>query len=174
VLKSFGIKDFKDLSKYLHPPKDGIFRCRVIYDIKNLDYLNTTYHEYQKRKITSLKIIYNDEIDYSKKSLNREVIDKLYKQKEDCDDILIVKDSFLTDTSIANIALYKDGVWFSPKTPLLAGTTRERFLENKKIVLKDIRVDELKDYSKVALLNSMIDFDIISDISFKTTKDNSC
>jgi 4-amino-4-deoxychorismate lyase len=73
----------------------------------------------------------------------------------------------VTDTSIANVAFYKDGLWFTPKKPLLEGTTRARLLNAGKIIEKDIGVKELKNYSKVALMNAMIDFDIITKYNLK-------
>jgi len=167
VLNSFGIKKYENLNDYLNPPTDGIYRCRVVYSLSNLKIINVEYYKYKKRKIESIKLVYDDKIDYAFKSTCRDEIDKLFSKKEECNDILIVKNSLITDTSIANIALYKDGIWFTPKHPLLKGTTRERLLDEGKIVQADIKVEDLKNFSKVALLNAMIDFDIISKITFK-------
>jgi 4-amino-4-deoxychorismate lyase len=164
VLKSFGLSDFKNLQEYLNPPVSGLYRCRLVYDAKNI---SVTYHEYNKREVTSLKLIYNDEISYSKKSIYRDEIDVMFEQREDCDDILIVKNSLITDTSIANVALYKDGLWYTPAKPLLKGTTRQRLLYEEKIIQKDIKVKDLKNYSKIALMNAMIDFDIITKYNLK-------
>jgi len=164
VLNSLGMCKYKNLNEYLNPPKDGLYRCRLVYTSKSID---ITYHKYLRREVESLKLVYDDEIEYSLKSTCRDSIDTLFKKKDGCDDILIVKNSLVTDTSIANIAFYKDHMWLTPKTPLLKGTTRQRLLDNGDIVEADIRVEDLKSYSKIALLNAMIDFDIITEISFK-------
>ena len=87
----------------------------------------------------------------------------LFSQKENCDEILIVKNGLLCDTSIANIALFDGRKWMTPKTPLLEGTTRQRLLESGFLTVKDIAVEDLKMYSQMALMNAMIDFDIIAD-----------
>ena len=89
-----------------------------------------------------------------------------FDKRESCDDILIVKNGYITDTSIANIALYDGNSWITPKVPLLKGTTRQRYLDNAKILESDIKVQDLKKFSKIALLNAMIDFDIITNISY--------
>jgi len=158
VLNSLNVKVKYNLSKLLLPPKVGVFRCRVVYDENDI---TVEYLAYTKRQINKLKLLYSDEIEYSKKYENREQIDRLLLQKDDCDDILIVKNSFITDTSIANIAFY-DGVdWITPKQPLLLGTTRQRLLDKKQIIQKDIRPIEIKSFQKVALMNAMVDFDII-------------
>lgn len=164
VLKSFGFCDFKKLSEFLQAPSSGIYRCRLTYDERNID---VTYHEYKKREVKSLKLLYDDTIEYSKKSSSRQKIDRLFAMREKCDDILIVKNSLITDTSIANVAFYNEGRWFTPSQPLLMGTTRQRLLDGGKIIEADIRVQDLKDYSKVALLNAMIDFDIITKYELK-------
>jgi len=163
VLSSFGIDEFKNLSEFLTPPKWGIYRCRVVYDSTNIC---VSYHEYKKRDIKKIKIVFDNNIDYALKSTNREGIDSLFTQKDDADEILIIKNLLVTDTSIANIALFKNGVWFTPKNPLLKGTTRARLLSVGKIVEADIRVQELRSFSKVALLNAMIDFDILERFEF--------
>jgi 4-amino-4-deoxychorismate lyase len=167
VLSSFGFSDFKNLEEYLKPPPLGLYRCRLVYGQDGID---VTYHKYEKRQIKSLKLVYDDTIEYSKKSTLREKLDNLYAMRKNCDDVLIVKNSLLCDTSIANIALQKDGVWYTPSMPLLCGTTRERLLDEGKIFTRDIRVEELSAYSKIALFNAMIDFDIIS----KKLKDIIC
>ncbi len=164
VLNSLGCSNFKELKDYIKPPHVGKFRCRIVY---NKETLHVEYIEYKKRDINSLKLIYNDDIEYSRKSTCRDEIDKLFTCRENCDDILIVKNNYITDTSIANIALYKDGLWFTPLEPLLQGTTRQRLIDEVKIIEKMIKVDELSEYSQVALLNAMIDFDIIPQYNLK-------
>ena len=147
------------LDSLLNPPQNGLYRCRVVYDAKSIE---VSYIKYVKRSIKKLKLVYDDTIEYAKKYENREDIEKLVVQKESCDDVLIVKNGLLCDTSIANIALYDGSVWFTPNTPLLEGTTRARLLQNAALVVKDIKPEELKNYSKIALMNAMIDFDIIA------------
>ena len=149
-----------DLENLLSPPLNGLYRCRVVYDKQNIQ---IDYFPYNKRSIKSLKVIYDDEIEYGHKYENREAIEKLFSQREECDDILIVKNGLITDTSIANIAFYDGDNWITPKEPLLQGTTRTRLLKEKKLIQKNIRVEELKTYKKIALMNAMIDFDIIAE-----------
>lgn len=160
TLKSFGIQKYEKLESFFNAEPKGLYRCKIIYNLDAIQ--NIEYFKYKKRNINSLKIICNDNIDYSLKYTLRKDINALYEQRQRCDDILIVKNGYITDTSIANIALYKDGLWYSPKKVLLPGTTRQRYIENSKIVLKDISVDELDSFTSVALLNAMIDFDIIA------------
>jgi 4-amino-4-deoxychorismate lyase len=166
VLKHFGITKYKNLTDYIKPPNDGLYRCRLIYTPQDIEKIDIEYIKYKKRNINSLKLVYDDKIEYSLKSTDRTELNKLFEKRQNADDVLIVKNGYITDTTIANIALY-DGVWKTPANPLLKGTTRERLLDCAKIIEADIKPDELKNYSKVALLNAMIDFDIIANENIK-------
>jgi 4-amino-4-deoxychorismate lyase len=159
VLKYFGAKKFENLLDYLNPPKKGLFRCRLVYDLHTI---KVTYHEYKKKEIKSIKLVYDDKIDYRFKYEDRTSLNELFEKRDGCDEILIIKNSLVTDTSIANIAFYKDGMWITPKEPLLRGTTRQRLLDSAVLTEADVSDEDLNSFEKVALLNAMIDFDIIT------------
>lgn len=158
--RALGSAEGYNLQNFLNPPNSGLYRCRVIYDDVSL---SVEYLPYMKREIKSLKLLVDDTICYDKKYEDRVDINNLYKQRDACDDILIIKNGLLRDTSIANIALYDGQVWQTPASPLLYGTTRARLLDAKKIQEKEIRVEDIYEYKKVALMNAMIDFDIIAE-----------
>lgn len=161
VVKSLDGSSFS-LEDFINPPsKKGVFRCRILYTEKEIK--KVEYFSYKKREIHSLKLIESNSIEYSKKYANRSEIETLFSQKGESDDVLIVKNGYLTDISIANVALLKDDIWYTPKKPLLKGTTRQRLLESRQIIAKDIRVEDIYTYNGVALLNAMIDFDIIQE-----------
>ncbi|PHO13864.1 branched-chain amino acid aminotransferase [Malaciobacter marinus] len=152
-----------DLSEYISPLNEKLLRCKVIYNSDEI--IDIKYFEYRKKEIKNFKIIKNDKIEYSKKYLNRDSLNKLFEQKESCDEIMIFKNSLLTDTSIANIAIFYDNSWITPKKPLLNGTTRQRYINSGFIKEADITLAMLKNAKKIALLNAMIDFDILEDYS---------
>jgi 4-amino-4-deoxychorismate lyase len=155
VANSVGINI--DLGEYIYPLTNSLYKCKVIYDQSGV--LDVQYDKYKKRDIKTFKLIYNDQINYSKKYLNRECIDKLLLKKDDCDEIIIVKNGLVTDTSIANIAIFYDNRWITSKIPLLFGTTRARLIQEKKIFEQDITVSMLQSCEKIALMNAMIEFD---------------
>ncbi|MDF1878747.1 aminotransferase class IV [Sulfurimonas sp. SAG-AH-194-C20] len=147
------------LHAIVKPLKKGLYKCRIAYDIEDI---KIEYLKYTKRKVESLKLVYCDTIIYDKKYSNRDALNALFAKREMCDDILIIKKGLVTDTSIANIAFFDGVTWFTPKTPLLKGTCRARLLDKGQIVEKDIKVKDIKRYKKIALINAMIDFDIIA------------
>ncbi len=150
-----------DLAHYIKPPKEGLWRCKVIYSNK---IESIEFFPYTPRQIKSFKLI-EAHIDYSFKYLDRSSIDQLFAKRDKADEIIIVKNGLLTDTSIANIALYNGYEWHTPRTPLLPGTTRARLIQAGLLVPKDIALKELYRYQKLALLNAMIEFHIINDFT---------
>jgi len=153
-----------NLEEYIYPPNEKLLKCKVIYNHSGI--LDIQYDEYYKKNIKSFKLVYDNNINYSKKYLNRDCIDKLKENIKE-DEIIIIKNNLLTDTSIANIAIYYDNRWLTPKEPLLIGTSRNRYIDNNLILQKDISVKMLKESKKIALLNAMIDFDILEDFIIK-------
>jgi 4-amino-4-deoxychorismate lyase len=159
-LRTLNLKNNFSLNDHLNPPTDGIYRCRVIY---NESILKIEYFPYTFSAINSLKLIHCDTIDYSLKYENRDQLNTLFDLRIDCDDILIVKNSLLTDTSKANVAFFDGSKWFTPATPLLYGTTRARLLDENKIFEKSLHVSDLSNFSKVAVLNALVDFCVLKD-----------
>jgi len=143
----------------LDPPKKGLYRCRIVYaqEIQKIEYL-----PYTMKLPHSFKCIHSN-ISYPLKYTNRKEIDQLFSQKEKADDIIIIKDGYITDTSIANLCFYDGKKWLTPKQALLPGTTRQRLLDEEKIHEADIVYSDIHDFSKIAIMNAMIGFQIIED-----------
>lgn len=153
-----------NLQEYIYPTDHHLLKCKVVYN--NNEILDVSFSPYKKREIKKFKIVYANEISYKYKSTNRENIDRLYLEKENCDEIIIVKDNYITDTTIANIAIELNGKWITPKVPLLFGTTRARLLETEQLKIENITVQDLQKANKFALMNAMIGFDIVEDFEF--------
>lgn len=152
------------LENHIKPSSKILQRCKITYN--NQEILGIEYFPYIKKEIKSFKLVFDDDIVYDKKYLDRENIDKLYLKRENCDEIIIIKNGVVTDTSIANIAILYAGQWIVSKDSLLEGTTKARLIKENKISLRNIDIKLLKKSSKLALLNSMIGFNIIEDYSF--------
>jgi 4-amino-4-deoxychorismate lyase len=163
----FGDIDTLDLSTLITPPKEGLFRCRILYHIQihSIEYI-----PYQIKTITSLKIVPSD-IEYHFKYANRESLNSLCALHPDVDDILIEKEGYLRDTSIANIAFFTGEEWHTPKNPLLYGTMRDYYIDQGLLHPKDIKKEQLHRYTQVALMNAMIGFKIINPITIYDSKD---
>lgn len=135
-------------------PKEGFFKTRIVFDeeVKTLEFI-----PYKLPDIKTLKIIETDIETTRYKSTNREKINRAYAKKEDCDDVIFVKNGLITDTSYCNIAFFDGKNWFTPKTPLIYGTQRKNLISNKLIFEKDIKLSDLKNFQLVSLFNAMIE-----------------
>jgi 4-amino-4-deoxychorismate lyase len=132
-------------------------KCRVLYAA---DILSVEFHSYQLKNIQSLQLVVNNDIKYEHKSTDRNALNKLFEQRKKADDIIIVKNGQLTDSSFANLVFESQtGELFTPKTYLLAGTKRAFLLKNNIIKEREIAVEDLLLYKKVYLINAMIDLE---------------
>jgi len=152
-----------DLSSVINPPPKGLYRCRVVYAV---NIISIEYLPYIAKQVHTLKIVTSN-LNYAFKYANRDSLNILSNQHSDYDDILIEKNGLITDTSIANIAFYAEGQWFTPKVPILKGTMREKLLHEKFLTEKDIRREDINQYTQVALMNAMIGFEILNDINIQ-------
>lgn len=133
----------------------GRIRCRVEYTsaVEKVEYF-----PYRIREVKSLQLVNDDSAEYSFKYADRSVLDRNFALRGNADDVVIVRSGMLTDTSIANIALYKEGKWYTPRYPLLKGTRRAELLSEGLIYEDVISADSLHEYEKVRLFNAMIGF----------------
>jgi len=154
ISSNFGTDHKIDLQNSITPPDTNFYRCRVIYDTK---IIKIEYLPYVMKKLYSFKVLESN-IEYPYKNTNRAEIDELLSKKEDCDEIIIAKNGLLRDTSIANIAIFKNNRWQSPHVPLLKGTMRAKLLDEKKIITANLTIDDLKKAKRFAIMNAMIGF----------------
>ena len=129
-------------------------KLRFVYDKGGIHDITCT--PYIRKEINSLRLVYDNNISYPYKSTDRSQLNELKKQQGDCDEILIVRDNHLTDTSYTNIALYDGEQWFTPSTPLLCGTMRQRLLDCGLLQEREIMVSNIPNYQYISLFNAMI------------------
>lgn len=154
----FGYEDKINLEEAIKLPNgisDNIFKCRVVYSDKIDD---IEFQPYYEKKVNSLQAINVDWIDYSYKFLDRSNLQKLLC-KCIADDVLIIKNGFVTDTSYSNVVFYDGENYYTPNTPLLKGTKREKLLREGIINEAEIKISDIQKYQSVFLINSMLDID---------------
>jgi len=148
----FGFRDKLELKEYnFDLPQKGEFRLRVDYD-KDIE--SFACKAFTCREFKEFRVVESD-VEYDYKYANRDELDAL---KKDDKEIIIIKNGLLTDTTIANIALHVDGIWLTPKTPLLYGTTRARLIDSGFLKCKDLTPIDLKKAQNFAIMNALIDF----------------
>jgi len=132
----------------------GVYKCRVVYEniIRQIEFI-----PYKMRIINSLKLVEDNAIEYSHKYVNREWIEKLASERGGCDEILIVKNGMITDSSYSNVIFRThEGKWKTPSTYLLAGTRRAALLQSGLISETSISYKDIGNYTEIKLINAMI------------------
>jgi len=154
----FGSKEDLVLEELLDPPAEGVYRCRVLYDtaVRTIEYL-----PYRARKIETISLV-ESEITYGFKYADREAFERLRSLFPLSDELLILREGFVTDTTTANVAFRKGNIWYTPREVLLRGTTRQRLIDEGVLKLKSIQKEEIGQFDGLALMNAMIGFSIIN------------
>ncbi len=138
-------------------PQKGVYKLRVSYSHDEFGAIDIS--SYSARKIERLKVVECDEIEYSRKMNDRSALDRLFTQRGQADDILIVRKGQLSDTSICNILLWDGLEWFTPNEPLLRGTTIARLIYTSLVKERKIMLDDIPKFRSFMLVNAMMDFD---------------
>ncbi|PTT32946.1 aminodeoxychorismate lyase, partial [Chryseobacterium sp. HMWF028] len=109
----FGKEDSIDLAKIyknLQHDEDGLFKLRIAYDLDKR--IRTQMIPYAIPEIQDFKLVENNSFDYSFKFEDRKELDKM-KMKAKAEEIIIVKNNHITDTSFSNILFLKGKDWFT-------------------------------------------------------------
>ncbi len=131
-----------------------ICRCRIIYGQCPVQISFLPYTPIERERV---KIIKNDKISYSYKYADRVEIDKILRFSN-CEDAIIVKENMITDSCVANLVFENKEGLFTPTTPLLQGTERQRLLDKGIISLREIALDNVKEYKHIYFINAMMPF----------------
>lgn len=107
--------------------------------------------------IRSLQCVDGGDIDYARKYEDRAALNALFARRGSCDDVLIIRDGWVTDTSFCNVVFENEEGLFTPSHPLLEGTKRRFLLDRGIIAERDIAVNDIASYDRVRLVNAMLD-----------------
>jgi 4-amino-4-deoxychorismate lyase len=148
--------DLKNLLGLKPFPEIGLYKCRIIYDNTNS---KIEFERYTIRPVNSLKLVASNDISYSFKFKERKSIDELFKVRQKCDDVLIIKNEEVTDSSFANIIFKKGNDWITPSSYLLKGTMRQFLVDNNQIKIDEIQRKDIRKFDRFKLINSMLGFE---------------
>ena len=150
----FGTTDYINICRIIRCGFEQRTRCRIVYetDVESIEYI-----PYHLRQVRTLKLVEADEgTDYHLKYANRSCLDALFALRGQADEVLIVKNGRLTDTSIGNVALYDGAAWHTPAYPLLRGTHRQYLIDHGILKERDIKVEDMAAYKGVRIFKAMI------------------
>ncbi len=148
----FKHKDIFSTLKIPDQMQQGIIKLNIYY---NKYISEIAFSNYIKKEIKSIENIeIQDSIDYKYKYTNRKNFEKILSESE-ADEVILIRNGFVTDTTKANIVFEKNGKMFTPDTYLLNGSMRQFLLKTKRIIEKPIREEEISDYEKMYFINAM-------------------
>lgn len=148
--------DIYNLFLNLEHDEDGLYKFRIEYDLENN--FKTQIIPYLISELGDFELVINNEIDYSFKCADRTQLQKM-KDKSHADEVIIVKNNQITDTSYSNLLFLKDKTWFTPKSYLLNGVMRQNLLQLKEIKETEITLDNIKEFTHFQLINALNEFD---------------
>jgi para-aminobenzoate synthetase len=92
------------------------------------------------------------------KSTHRNIYEDAKRNVQNCDDVVLFnEEGEVTETTIGNIAVRFNAIWYTPpiSSGLLAGCMRQHLINQGALVERVITVEELKAADEVKLLNSV-------------------
>jgi 4-amino-4-deoxychorismate lyase len=156
----FDIEENIQLEELIKIPSEcseGVFRCRIVYDLVIRE---TTFTTYIYKAINKLKLVDIGNWEYSHKYADRSFLTNLLHDNKDFDEVIMTKNGFITDCTIANLAFWDGSNWFTPSTPLLKGTKRQQLLDNQLIIEREIRIEDFGKYKGVCLINAFRELEV--------------
>lgn len=132
------------------------YKVRVIYgkEIESIEFI-----PYEIKEINTIQLHkIGNEITYEFKYADRWFFDE-YIKETGCDDLVLVRANYITDAIYSNLIFFNGIEWHTPTTSLLQGTMRESLLREGKILEKNIKTRDLKNYYSFKRINSMMNFD---------------
>ena len=151
-----GSIDIAKIYKHLEHDEDGLYKLRIVYDLDKK--VRTQMIPYAIPEIDDFQLVENNSYDYSFKFEDRKELEKM-KIKSKAEEIIIVKNNHITDTSFTNLLFLKGKDWFTPSSYLLNGVQRQNLLKHKKIKETEITLQNIKQFTHFQLINALNDFD---------------
>ena len=153
----FGLNEPISLDRIEIPEfvNSGLWKCRVSYS-REIEAVE--FNKYSSANPQTFKLI-DASIAYPHKFENRGELNTLFSQRQDADEIIIVVDNLITDSSIANLVFYDGKQWFTPAEPLLPGTMRANLLASGVVKEAKISKDDLSRFELFMPINALTPFD---------------
>ena len=133
-------------------PRTGLHKLRFLYNDQNFSYEIASY---QTQTITSLKLLEIGDYRYDSKFTNRSFLNEAFAFRGSCDDVLMTRKGYITDTTYCNIILFDGVQWVTPAQPLFEGVQRQFLLDQKTIAPQQIHTSELYNFKSFMLVNAM-------------------
>lgn len=134
--------------------QQGSVRCKVEYSEKAYQ---IQFFPYSAKKIEFYQVVPSENLDYRFKYSDRSIFANLPVSENS--EVIIINNGKVSDCTIGNLLFSKQGRWFSPQDYLLKGTQLNRLVDEKKVELCEITLENLRDFEQIMLINALNPFD---------------
>lgn len=140
--------DLEKIFKDLEHDEDGLYKLRIVYDLEGN--FRAQMLPYAFPEIETFELVENNDFSYNFKFADRTEFEKM-KKKARAQEIIIVKNGQITDTSFSNLLFLKNQTWYTPKSFLLNGVQRQNLLKQGIIKETEITLQNLNEFSHFQL-----------------------
>lgn len=144
---------------------NGKYKIRVLLDENGQVKIEHKKFQAEKEQIRAKLLLADEEIDSNNlflyhKTTNRSVYDKVYKEAREkgfFDAIFRNEKGYVTEGTITNLFLFKEGNWHTPalSNGLLPGIWRDKMINELNAIECDVTIDDLKKASRIIVGNSV-------------------
>ena len=153
-----------DAIQFPNDLNDEKYKVRIVYgaEIESIEFIPYVIKEIKTIKLFAI----DNEITYFYKYTDRSFLDE-YIKKTQCDDLVLVKDNFITDATYSNLIFFNGVEWHTPITCMLNGTMRQQLLKVGRIKEVNIKVNDLCNYFSFKRINAMMNFEEAQDFDIQ-------
>lgn len=138
--------------------RQGEVKCRVLYSnkIESIEFIPYTLPSISTFSFVDISEL---NIDYHLKYACRDEINALKDGLNKSQDIIMVRDGYVTDSSFANLVFTDGKRYFTPEHALLSGTMRASLIDNKFLKVIPIKATDVSTlFTHFTIINAMLPF----------------
>jgi 4-amino-4-deoxychorismate lyase len=133
-----------------------LLKCKFSYNDKSFKFYTLPY---KQKSFQGFQLIRCNNLQYDYKFTDRSNLDKLTNLIPDENQIIIVRNNLLTDSTFSNLIFFDNYRWLTPAKPLLEGTMRSSLLAELRIYEELISTDHLHLFKSFKLINALNSID---------------
>jgi len=146
------VLQLKEILSKIELPEQGHYKIKISY---HYDDQQCQFQKYKAQKFEKFILIPSNEFNYNFKFTDRQLIEYYKRNLKPNEEIIMLKNNFITDATFANLIFFDGIKWWTPTTFLLPGTMRSALLKQKKIEETEISIQDLSHFEKFALINAL-------------------
>lgn len=129
-------------------------KCRVLYGCGGPE--RVEFEPYTVRRVCSLRMVEGDNLDYHLKFADRSHLMALRNRSMGADEVIVVKNGFVTDTSYSNLIFRTTDGFLTPAQPLLRGVMLRHLLDQGKVSSVALRPEDILPENRYGITEAFL------------------